>query len=348
MPDLKTAIAELKIQSALELNGIKTPDEFNQLQSKYLGRKGLLRDLTAQLTELSNEEKKIVGQQINQLKLELTSLFNEKAQSFETQAAPKRAADFFDITLPGTRREIGRKHPIYETMTEMGNIFKRLGFEIVYGPEIETEHYNFEALNIPLEHASRDAFDTYYLEPVAGQPNYLLRSHTSPVQIRFMEKYQPPLAIVVPGKVFRPDTPDASHSPMFHQLEGLMVNTDISLANLKGILDIFFKEMFGKDTQMRFRPSFFPFVEPGAEVDISCIFCKGKKSDCAVCKGSGWIEILGAGMVHPNVFRAVGYDPEAWTGFAFGIGVERVTMLKYGINDIRLFTENHLRFLSQF
>jgi phenylalanyl-tRNA synthetase alpha chain len=348
MPDLKQTIAEITTQSVAELANIKTADEFSQLQTKYLGRKGLLRDLTAQLTGLSNDEKKVVGQQINQLKQTLSALFNDKAGSFQTSAAPQPTGDLFDITLPGTQKTIGHRHPIYETMTDMCNIFKRLGFEIVYGPEIEDEHYNFEALNIPLEHAARDAFDTFYLEAYKDQPNYLLRSHTSPVQIRVMEKNKPPIAIVVPGKVFRPDTPDASHAPMFHQLEGLMVGTELSLANLKGVLDIFFKEMFGPETQMRFRPSYFPFVEPGAEVDISCIFCQGKKSDCSVCKGSGWIELLGAGMVHPNVFKAVGYEPNVYTGFAFGIGVERVTMLKYGINDIRLFTENHLRFLSQF
>lgn len=346
MSEVMTDIKEIKEKGLLELSGLKTVDQVDRFRSKYLGRKGLLRHLTTELVKLSDSEKRVVGQQINQLKQEINAKLSEKEKLLGGTVPTIPEQELFDITLPGTPKEIGHKHPVYETMNEICRIFTRLGFEVVSGPEIETEYNNFDALNIPKEHPSRDAFDTFYLEGYHRQ--YLLRSHTSPAQIRVMKNRQPPIAVIVPGKTFRADTPDASHFPMFHQVEGLMVNTDISLANLKGILDVFVKEIFGKSIKMRFRPSFFPFVEPGAEVDISCVICGGKGENCSVCKGEGWLEILGAGMVHPNVFKAVGYDSDLYTGFAFGMGVERIAMLKYQINDIRLFTENHLHFLSQF
>lgn len=346
MSELETILNKLQEKGLVELATLQTLEELDQFHSKYLGRKGLLRDLTAHLAGLSPEQKRDFGQRINQIKQAITLKLNEKQETLQKAVTPAPEAEVFDITLPGTKRETGHKHPVYETMSEICRIFTRLGFEVVTGPEIETEHYNFEALNIPPEHSSRDAFDTFYLE--GFNRKYLLRSHTSPMQIRVMEQRQPPVAVIVPGKVFRSDKPDPGHFPVFHQVEGLMVDTHISLANLKGVLEIFVKEIFGKGTQMRFRPSFFPFVEPGAEVDISCVICNGKGTNCSVCRGEGWLEILGAGMVHPNVFKAVKYDPEVYTGFAFGMGVERIAMLKYGINDIRLFTENHIRFLSQF
>ncbi|MDI6733571.1 MAG: phenylalanine--tRNA ligase subunit alpha, partial [Planctomycetota bacterium] len=286
------------------------------------------------------------------------------------------AGKIFDTTIPGERKHRGHYHPIYSTISDISVLFKRLGFDVVYGPEIETPYYNFEALNVPLDHPSCDAFDTFYLaetasqgvapipnedaqeelfrDPVGtGQAKWLLRSHTSPVQIRTMEKIKPPVRIIVPGKVFRPDTPSPSRFPMFHQVEGLMVDVNITFSHLKGVLDIFCKEMFGKETLTRFRPSFFPFTEPSVEVDISCVICAGRGitssgGNCSVCRGSGWLEILGCGMVHPNVFRHVKYDSEKYTGFAFGMGVERIAMLKYRIDDLRLFTENHLSFLRQF
>ena len=257
--------------------------------------------------------------------------------------------DKIDITLPGITKELGTIHPVSRTIKDICDIFISLGFKVVEGPEIENEHYNFEALNIPLEHPSRDAFDTFYLTD-----KWLLRSHTSPVQARFMEKNSPPLAIIIPGKVYRPDATDASHSFMFHQVEGLAVGDAIRFSDLKGVLTTFAKMMFGEKTRMRFRPSFFPFTEPSAEVDISCILCQGPGPSsqgpgrCSLCGGKGWLEILGAGMVNPKVFKNVGYDPKKVTGFAFGMGVERIAILKYGITDIRMFFENDIRILKQF
>jgi len=245
--------------------------------------------------------------------------------------------------MPGVAQEIGHLHPLTQVNDEICRIFNRIGFSIVEGPEIESEYNNFTGLNIPLEHPSREAFDTFYLK---DYPKMLLRSHTSPVQVRAMKKHKPPLAIIVPGKVYRPDAVDASHSFMFHQVEGFMVDKGIRFSDLKGILELFARTVFGDDIKMRFRPHFFPFTEPSAEVDISCIICKGK--GCSVCGRKGWLEILGAGMIHPNVFKEVGIDPKKYNGFAFGMGVERIAMLKYGINDIRLFFENDLRFLKQF
>ena len=244
--------------------------------------------------------------------------------------------------MPGAKgMRLGHKHPITKTIEKINEIFLGLGFRIVEGPEIETEYYNFEALNIPLEHPSRDVFDTFYIEG-----SMLLRSQTSTVQIRIMEKEEPPLQVLAPGRVYRPDAVDASHSFMFHQVEGFMVDKNIRFSDLKGTLSLFARQMFGEEAKVRFRPHFFPFTEPSAEVDVSCIMCSGK--GCRVCSYKGWLEILGAGMINPKVFEAIGYNPEKWTGYAFGMGVERIAMLKYGINDIRLFFENDVRFLEQF
>jgi phenylalanyl-tRNA synthetase alpha chain len=260
--------------------------------------------------------------------------------------------------MPGIRQELGRLHPISQIIHEICAIFTQMGFSVVEGPEVETEYNNFTGLNIPLEHPSRDVFDTFYLKTqiYANQTRInadknsagklLLRSHTSPMQIRVMKSHKPPLAVVVPGRVYRPDAVDASHSFMFHQIEGFMVDVGIKFSDLKGVLEVFAKAVFGEDIKMRFRPHFFPFTEPSAEVDISCIICKGK--GCSVCGRKGWLEILGSGMIHPNVFKQVGYAPNKYTGFAFGLGIERIAMLKYGIDDIRLFFENDLRFLRQF
>jgi phenylalanyl-tRNA synthetase alpha chain len=250
------------------------------------------------------------------------------------------SSETIDVTLPGKYTPVGREHPINKVLREIEDIFVSMGFGIEEGPQVELDYYNFEALNVPKDHPARDMQDTFYITD-----DVLLRTHTSPVQIRTMEKQKPPLRFIAPGKVYRCDA-DISHTPMFHQVEGLMVDTDVSFSDLKGVLETFIHRMFSPETPVRFRPSFFPFTEPSAEVDIGCIFCEGK--GCQVCKGTGWLEILGAGMVNPRVFEMVGYNPEVYTGFAFGMGVERITMLKYGIDDIRLFFENDLRFLRQF
>ena len=308
-----------------------------QLKNRYVGRDGAVRELFGLLKTVPPAEKGAAGQQLNALKTDLEKRVEELSKTKVSSAA----AAAVDLSLPGRAPELGRRHPIYKTWDEIVRVFMKLGFDVVYGPEIETEENNFEALNIPLDHPARDGFDTFYIEPP-----YLVRSHTSPVQIRTMKQRKPPIRVIAPGKVFRPDKPDAGHSPMFHQLEGLIVGPGITFAHLKGVLDLFAKSMWGDKTNIRFRPSYFPFTEPSAEVDVSCFLCGAK--GCPVCKGSGWVEILGSGMVHPKVLSSCGIDAEANTGFAFGMGVERITMLKYGIPDIRRFYENHFAFLRQF
>jgi len=326
------------------LEAIAAADSARSLEdarARYLGRKGRLRALLARLPQLSADEKPAAGKLANQVKQAVTAAF-EKRRTALLDTAPAQARPAVDVTVPGTPRRLGTTHPITQVYDELVEVFARLGFETAYGPEIEDEYHNFEALNIPPDHPSRDGFDTFYLERGA----VLLRSHTSPVQIRVMETRQPPIRIVAPGKVFRPDTVDASHYPMFHQLEGLYVDEGVSFADLKACLTMAMQELLGGETRTRFRPSFFPFTEPSAEVDVSCPFCTG--AGCKVCGQSGWIETLGAGMVDPEVFLHVGYDSEKYTGFAFGMGIDRITMLKLGIDDIRLFYENDLRFLQQF
>jgi len=335
-------IESLKTQIDSEIQNISSAQSLEELRLKYLGRKGLLAQLTTSIPSLPAEQRSVVGQQVNDLKNRILSLINEKQKSLGLQSA-EPTPGMVDISLPGITQDLGRLHPLTQVMDEICTIFQRLGFSVVEGPEIETEYNNFTGLNIPLEHPSREAFDTFYLK---DQDKLLLRSHTSPVQIRAMQSARPPLAVIVPGRVYRPDAVDASHSFMFHQIEGFMVDEGIKFSDLKGVLEIFAKAVFGQEIKMRFRPHFFPFTEPSAEVDISCIICKGK--GCSVCARKGWLEILGSGMIHPNVFKHVGYDPRKYTGFAFGLGIERIAMLKYGINDIRLFFENDLRFLKQF
>ena len=308
------------------------------IRVKYLGRKGIVSKLMEKLPSLDKDKKPLIGKELNVLKTFIQGELKSKGEVFISK---NNLMEEVDITLPGIAPSVGRLHPITKTLNEINGIFISLGFKIEEGPEIEKEFYNFEALNIPLEHPSRDAFDTFYIKG-----DILLRSHTSTVQIRIMEKTKPPIQAIMPGRVYRPDAVDASHSFMFHQVEGLMVDHDIKFSDLKGILNIFTKQMFGEKTKTRFRPSFFPFTEPSAEVDISCIICRGK--GCRVCSHTGWLEILGAGMVNPKVFEAVGYRATKYAGFAFGMGVERIAMLKYGIDDIRLFFENDVRFLKQF
>jgi phenylalanyl-tRNA synthetase alpha chain len=335
-------IEALKTQIDSEITQVNSSAALEELRVKYLGRKGLLAQLTSSIPALPPEQRGTFGQQVNALKNKLLALFNEKQKALAGRPEDSNQV-VCDISMPGVVQELGRLHPITQVIDEICAIFGRMGFSVVEGPEIESEYNNFTGLNIPLEHPSRDAFDTFYLKDYG---KLLLRSHTSPVQVRAMKSRKPPLAIVVPGRVYRPDAVDASHLFMFHQIEGFMVDETITFADLKGVLEVFAKAVFGQDIKMRFRPHFFPFTEPSAEVDISCIICKGR--GCSVCGRKGWLEILGSGMIHPNVFEHVGYDPKKYTGFAFGMGVERIAMLKYGINDIRLFFENDLRFLKQF
>jgi phenylalanyl-tRNA synthetase alpha chain len=332
--------AETEIKNCVSLPGLE------ELKVKYLGRKGVLAGLTGSIPQLPVDQRGIFGKQVNELKNRLAGLFAERQNQLGQTARQENPRDI-DITLPGICQELGHKHPLTLVVLEICEMFEKMGFTVVDGPEIESEYNNFTGLNIPLDHPSREAFDTFYLNAPAGpEGKYLLRSQTSTVQISAMKAFKPPLAIVAPGRVYRPDAVDASHSFMFHQIEGFMVGEDITFSDLKGVLEFFAKGIFGEDIKMRFRPHFFPFTEPSAEVDISCIICKGK--GCSVCGRKGWLEILGSGMIHPNVFKNVGYDPKKYTGFAFGMGVERIAMLKYGINDIRLFFENDLRFLKQF
>ena len=335
-------INSIQTQIETDLAKITSIVALEEMRVKYLGRKGLIAELTSSIPGLAVAQRGIFGKQVNALKNTLLGLLVEKEKTLITKDSVLKKSNL-DIGMPGIAPELGHIHPITQIIDEICTIFNRMGFSVVQGPEVETEYNNFTGLNIPLEHPSRDAFDTFYLK---NYSKLLLRSHTSPVQVRVMKKQKPPLAIVVPGRVYRPDAVDASHLFMFHQIEGFLVDENIRFSDLKGILELFAQSVFGQDIKMRFRPHFFPFTEPSVEVDISCIICKGK--GCSVCGRKGWLEILGAGMIHPNVFKHVGYDFNKYTGFAFGMGIERIAMLKYGINDIRLFFENDLRFLKQF
>jgi len=326
-----------------DLAGISELGQLTEVRDRYLSRqRGLVALEMRKLGQLPPEQRPEAGQLLNRLKEAVSAELDRR--QFELKAVETQArlqSERVDVTLPGYSFATGSIHPIYRLWQEMADIFVRMGFEVVTGPEVESDHYNFEALNIPKGHPARDDQDTLYI-----QENVLLRTHTSPVQVRTMEKRKPPLRIVVPGKVYRRDAVDATHSPMFHQVEGLVVDEGISLADLKGTLEAFFHELFGPEVGVRLRPSYFPFVEPGAEVDISCIFCGGR--GCRVCKRSGWVEVLGAGMVHPRVFEMVGYDSEKYTGFAWGMGIDRLALFRFQIDDIRLLFENDLRFLRQF
>ncbi len=337
-------IESVRANANLEIENISSQAQLEDLRIKYLGRKGLVANLFANMKDVPPKDRPDFGQALNVLKEEINRKLSLKAEALQSASGAGHA--FIDITCDGIRPKLGKEHVIKRIIQETCYIFEKMGFEIVKGPEVETEFNNFTGLNIPLEHPSRDTFDTFYLNTAASAEKLLLRSHTSPVQVRVMKSRKPPLSVVVPGKVYRPDATDASHSFMFHQIEGFSVADKITFSDLKGVLSLFLKNLFGSDIKMRFRPHFFPFTEPSAEVDISCIICKGK--GCSVCGRKGWLEILGAGMIHPNVFKNVGYPAGRYSGFAFGMGVERIVMLKYGIDDIRLFFENDLRFLRQF
>ena len=316
--------------------------ELEQVSVKYLGRQGVLTQILRSLATLPAAERPQVGAAANEVKREIEALLEERlGAAQETERARARAATRPDLTLPGRRPPLGAIHPLKRVEDEIIEVFAGLGFSVVEGPEIESDYLNFEALNIPKDHPARDMQDTFYLNE-----STLLRTHTSPVQIRTMQAQRPPVRVIVPGTVYRRDVADMTHSPMFHQVEGLAVDRDISMGDLKGTLELFAREMFGARSKIRFRPSFFPFTEPSAEVDVLCFVCGG--DGCRVCKQGGWLEILGSGMVHPNVLRNVGYDPEEVTGWAFGMGIERIAMLRYGIEDLRVFFDNDVRFLRQF
>ncbi len=333
-----------------EVSGAPDGGALEAIRVKYLGRKGLIAQIYASLPQLSPEEKPLVGKNANELKNKITQLLDERQKLLqESQATQSFLSDRIDTTIPGVSNPVGHRHILSQTINDICRIFEKLGFSTMEGPEIETEFNNFTALNIPIDHPSRDAFDTFYLDlkdPMNKGRYQLLRSHTSPAQIRIMKEHKPPLAVIVPGKVYRPDAVDASHSFMFHQIEGLLVDEDIKFSHLKGLLENFAKRLFSENIKMRFRPHFFPFTEPSAEVDISCYLCQGR--GCSVCGQKGWLEIMGCGMVHPKVFDAVGYKKGRYTGLAFGMGVERIAMLKHGVSDIRLFFENDARFSNQF
>jgi len=332
---------KIKDQSIKVLKKLRNEAEIYQQKSLILGKNGSLTKLLKGLKDIPTKERPAFGKLVNEVKREIECAIEESlAISRQTKKEQELSQDGFDPTLPGRSIPLGRRHPITLITDEILGIFTSLGFETVEGPEIELDFFNFEALNIPKDHPARDMHDTFYISD-----EQLLRTHTSPVQIRTMKKTEPPLKIICPGKVYRCDS-DVSHTPMFHQIEGLMVDENIAFSDLKGLLTIFIHQIFDKDTSLRFRPSFFPFTEPSAEVDIQCVICRG--SGCRVCSGTGWLEILGCGMVNPKVFENVGYDTEKITGLAFGLGVERIAMLRYGINDIRLYFENDYRFLSQF
>jgi phenylalanyl-tRNA synthetase alpha chain len=344
MPDLK----QIKKQFLEKLKNVSDLDGLKKIESEFLGRNGIIRDVLAKLKNFPERERKETGKEINALKEDLINLLHNKQRTLE-QSDLQADEEWIDISAPGKKITKGHVHPLTKIISEIIEIFNGLGFSVISGPEIETERNNFDALNIPADHPAREMWDTFWLKPKTEfkiKEKLLLRTHTSPVQVRFTQKNNPPFRIIAPGRIFRYEATDASHDFQFWQLEGLMVGDDISVANFKAVIKTFFQELFKKEVKIRLRPSFYPFVEPGFDVDISCIICGGK--GCSVCSQRGYLEMAGAGMVHPNVFKAVGYNPKNWQGFAFGFGIDRLAMMKYKISDVRLFRSGDLRFLEQF
>lgn len=339
---MKEEIAKLKETSIEEIKRCGKQEELNNLKVKYLGKKGELTKILRTMGSLSPEERPVIGSLVNQIRDELNNLIEEKEKEFKKEELLRKLeTENIDVTEPSKKNDIGSLHPITQTIQEVEEIFLGMGYEIADGPEVEKAIYNFDKLNTPPDHPARDIQDTFYITD-----DIVLRSQTSPVQARVMENKKPPIKIICPGAVYRSDSVDATHSPVFHQVEGLVVDKKISMTDLKGTLEMFAKKCLGENTKIRFRPHHFPFTEPSAEADVSCFVCGGK--GCRVCKGEGWIELLGCGMVHPNVLRNCGIDPEEYSGFAFGFGVERIAMAKFGIDDMRLLFENDVRFLKQF
>lgn len=339
---MKQKLEAIKTQALNDLANVNDAQGLEELRVKYLGKKSDLSSALKMMATLTPEERPIMGQLANSIRGEIESAFEASKERISKAELSKRLEkEKIDITLPSDKNILGKVHPLTKVQTQMEDIFLGMGFSIIEGPEVETDYYNFTALNTPEFHPARDVQDTFYITD-----KILLRSQTSTVQVHAMESSQPPIRVISPGRVYRSDAVDGTHSPMFHQVEGLVIDKGITMGDLKGTLLMFAKQMFGEKTEIRFRPHHFPFTEPSCEVDVSCFVCGGK--GCSLCKGEGWIEILGAGMVHPNVLRMSGIDPEVYSGFAFGMGVERIVMTKFGINDMRLLYENDIRFLSQF
>ena len=339
---MKEEITKIKENSIKEINACENLKTLNDVRVKYLGKKGELTLVLREMGKLSKEERPVIGSLVNEVRDELNLLLEQKEKELNSKELQKKLeTENIDVTEPSKKIVLGSKHPITQVIEEVEEIFLGMGYEIADGPEVEKATYNFDKLNTPPDHPARDIQDTFYITD-----DILLRSQTSPVQARVMEEKKPPIKIICPGAVYRSDSVDSTHSPVFHQIEGLVVDKNISMTDLKGTLEMFAKKCLGENTKIRFRPHHFPFTEPSAEADVSCFVCGGK--GCKVCKGEGWIELLGCGMVHPNVFRNCGIDPEIYTGFAFGFGVERIAMAKFGIEDMRLLFENDVRFLKQF
>ena len=339
---MKAQLEAIEKQAFAELESAQDLKALDAVRVKYLGKKGELTAILKQMGKLSAEERPVIGQLANQIRAQIEEKLEETKIELEGKMLDQRlATETLDVTMPGKRSVLGKKHPISIVLDELKEIFMGMGFDVAQGPEVELDYYNFEALNIPKDHPARDTQDTFYIND-----NVVLRTQTSPMQIRVMEKQKPPIRIIAPGRVYRSDALDATHSPLFHQVEGLVVDKNITMADLKGTLEVFVKRLYGEDSVVRFRPHHFPFTEPSAELDVQCFNCHGE--GCRLCKGEGWIEILGCGMVHPKVLENCGIDPEEYSGFAFGIGLERLVMRRYNIDDLRLFYENDVRFLNQF
>lgn len=339
---MKAQLEEIEKKAFEELTAAQDLKDLDAVRVKYLGKKGELTAILKQMGKLSAEERPVIGQLANQVRAQIEERLEETKTNLEAHLLDQRlATETLDVTMPGKRSVLGKKHPITIVLDELKEIFIGMGFDVAQGPEVELDYYNFEALNIPKDHPARDTQDTFYIND-----NVVLRTQTSPIQIRVMEKQKPPIRIIAPGRVYRSDALDATHSPLFHQVEGLVVDKNITMADLKGTLEVFVKRLYGEESVVRFRPHHFPFTEPSAELDVQCFNCHGE--GCRLCKGEGWIEILGCGMVHPKVLENCGIDPEEYSGFAFGMGLERLVMRRYNIDDLRLFYENDARFLNQF
>jgi len=342
---MENKLKKIKEDALLALKDLKSQDAFLALEKKFLGRKGKISEVMKSLVDLSQEEKKKVGQLANQIKKELQSRFSD---SFKETSSMGDKDEYFDVTLPGIKNKLGHLHPLTQIQRDMEEVFKELGFSSLEGPELESDYYNFEALNVAKDHPARDMQDTFYIDKKNkdGEKDLVMRTQTSPMQIRAMKKYGAPLRVIVPGRCFRNEATDIRHEHTFYQLEGLMIGEDINFSHLRGVLELVGKKLFGEDAELRMRPKFYPFVEPGANGEYKCFVCSGK--GCNLCKGTGWLEVIGSGMVHPNVLRAGGIDPEKYQGFAFGFGLTRMAQLKYGVEDVRLFNSGDLRFLEQF
>ena len=339
---MREKLEQILVRALEEVGSCESKDALDQARIKYLGKKGELTAILRGMGGLSAEERPIVGQLANEVRAKIEAAIEETGKAAAARELEARLAkESIDVTMPGKKVQTGHKHPLTATLDEMTDIFTSMGYFVAEGPEVETVHYNFDMLNAPKTHPSREPQDTFYFNEQT-----ILRTQTSPMQARTMEKMQPPIRMIAPGRVYRNDEVDATHSPMFHQIEGMVVDKGITMGNLKATLEVFAKAMFGEDTGVRFRPSYFPFTEPSAEMDITCFKCHGK--GCPMCKHEGYIEVLGCGMIHPNVLRSCGIDPDVYSGFAFGVGLERITMFRYKIEDLRLFFENDMRFLEQF